>query len=100
MRFYKSINNLDMVSNGKYNWEVLKETDGSSVYRINVGEYSSTEVLTLLYAKNTLSLRKFSTTYKGGDIFFFECSFDECEKYIDQLSKAHKLSFAPLYIDK
>ena len=89
-----------MIRSGKYNWEFLKENDGSDVFRIVIGDtFSGDENITIFYGKKTLSIRKFNTQFYGGDVFFFKCKFEECEKYIDQLIEGHSLKMLPLYYE-
>lgn len=98
MKTFTSINDLHMVSQDEFNWEILKENDGTDVYRITLGGGKVNEDwLTLLYGKNTLSIRKFAVTYRGGDILFLELPFEKTSEIIRALLKGHNLTLMPLY---
>ena len=79
-----------MTPDNKYYWECLKENDGSDVYRINIGCLES--MITLLYGENTLSVRKFSTAFNGGDVFFFKIPIEQTSLIIDALVAGHNLN--------
>jgi len=64
-----TINDLTVIQQDIYIWEVLKENDNSDVLQMTLGEWGQ-ELLTVLYAKGTLSIREFNTTYEGGFILY------------------------------
>lgn len=90
-----TINNIPMIKNGDYYWEILKENDGSEVYKIVLnGERD----IILMYGENTFSIRYFHTFFSGdGDIFFFSMPFSETHKMIDSLLVGEKCTVGPIY---
>lgn len=97
MDTFITTNGITMIHLGDYCLELLKENDGSDVYRITLGDNFSDEMLTLLYSKGTLSIRKFNTTYEGGDIFFMEMSIEQVPEILSYFIKGHKLKLLPIY---
>lgn len=99
MKRFKTINNIQMIHNNEFNWEILKENDKSEVFRINLGDLGQ-DILTCLYAKNTLSIREFNTTYNGGFKLFMEMKFEDTNNILKSILKAHKLDLLPIYDPK
>jgi hypothetical protein len=52
MKTFKTINHIDMIQCGDYNWEILKENDGSDVYKIQLADINDKIITCLYYVKN------------------------------------------------
>lgn len=96
MKTLITINDIKVISNDEYIWEVLKENDGSKVFRINLGDIGQ-DILTVLYAKNTLSVREYNSTYEGGFSLYMEMPFGNTSFIIKSIINAHNLTLMPLY---
>ena len=92
---FKTTNSINMILNGEYCWEILKENDNTEVFRITLGEIE--EMITLLYTKETLSIRNFNTSFSGGDIFFLKMPFGKTHGIIKSLLEGHNLKLMPIY---
>ncbi len=96
MKKVTTTNDINMVSiDDKFYWEILKERDGSDVYKIILGDFNK-DVIICLYVKGTFSIKKFD----DGDIFYFEMPFEKTSEIIEFLIKGHRLKFNPIYTIK
>lgn len=97
--YVTTINDIKMIIEGDYCWEVLKDIDGTELYRIVLGEVGQErELITCLYVNDIFSIRLFDTTYSGeGDTFYFNISFKKTSSVVKALLEAHKLKLSPIY---
>jgi len=87
-----------MINCGDYNWEILKEHDGSEVYRLNIRtkkEYQ--DDITLMYGEGIFSVRNFNTTYNGGDFFCFKMDFKDTPIMVERLLNGEDGYLSPIY---
>ena len=85
-----------MIQCGDYNWEILKENDGSDIYRIQLGDIND-KIITCLYGKGIFSIRYFNTTFEGGDVFYFKTPFEKTNNFIESLIDGHEFKLMPIY---
>lgn len=98
MKIFKTINNIDMIQCGDYNWEILKDNDGTDVYKLVIRvkkDYQSD--ITLHYAEGVFSIRNFGTTYNGGDSFYFKMPFEDTPIMVERLINGEDGYLRPIY---
>lgn len=95
---FKTINNVDMIECGNYNWEILKENDGTEIYKlvIKTKKEHQNDIM-LMYGEGILSVRNFMTTYNGGDFFCFKMFFEETPILVEQLINGEGGYLLPIY---
>lgn len=80
-----------MIQCGDYNWEILKEYDGSDVYRIVISTLNEDlPDIEILYGKGIFSMRNFNGAYReNNDYFCFKMSFEDTPIMIERLFNAN-----------
>jgi len=98
MKRIRTINNINMIQCGDYNWEVLKENDGSEVFRLNIRTKKEFQNdITLFYGQGIFSVRSFNTTYNGGDFFCFKMDFEDTPIMVERLLNGEDGYLQPIY---
>lgn len=85
MKRIKTINNIDMIQCGDYNWEILHENDGSEVYRMILSSLKNSDIC-LMYGEGNFTVRYFRSLYgDGGDFFCFKIPFEQTPLLVKSL---------------
>lgn len=99
-----TINDIEMIQCGDYNWRVLKENDGTEIFEltISVGDYEKSKGysdITLYYdtKHKVFSIRKFESTYFGGDFFCFKLNFKNTPSLVKSLIDGHNGYLQPIF---
>lgn len=93
---FETINNLKMIPCGDYFWEVLKEHDGTDVYRLIMNNPNGNIVL--LYGEGNFTVRNLSALYGGdGTCFIFKIDFKETPKLVKALLEGEECILMPIY---
>ena len=98
MKKFITINEIPMVQCGDYNWEILKENDGSDVYKMHLRSEENQDII-LLYGEGNFTIRNSSTFYgsRDGDFFIFKMEFDKTPFFVNALIEGEGLKISPIY---
>jgi len=93
---FKSINDINMISFPKFNWEIKKDIIFDKYYSLVMGEWFETITFIFFPKKNRLSvIKSFNGNYSS--ISFVIKDVDELEKMVESVSIAENLEIMPLY---
>ncbi len=98
MNRIKTINGIDMIQCGDFNWEILKEIDGSEVYKLVITKDDlSKDHIILIYGRGVFSVRNFNAFQNGGDYFCFKMNFEETPDMVQRLIDGEGGILRPIY---
>lgn len=100
MKKITTINNIEMIQCGDYNWEVLKENGGSEVYYLLLRNKNQNTMDIALYYGNCI----FSVRYNKGpycsddnDFFCFKMGFNDTPLMVKRLLEGEDCYLLPIY---
>ncbi len=87
-----------MIQCGDYNWEILKENDGSEVYRLVISNRNETlpDIL-LMYGDGIFSIRNFNRGEYDIDYFCFKMPFEDTGIMVERLINGEGGYLMPIY---
>jgi hypothetical protein len=86
-----------MIQCGDYNWEILKENDGSDVYRLILSHEKNSQI-TLLYGEGNFTVRESRAMYgDGGPYFCFKIPFEQTPLFVKALIDGEQSYLMPIY---
>ena len=104
MEKFLTINNLNMIQCGEYNWRIFNENDGTEIFEMTISKTEEQhrkghDDITLYYdtKHEIFSIRSFQTTYNGGDYFCFKVKFEDTPLLVKSLIDGEGGYLQPIY---
>lgn len=91
---FKTINNINMIQCGDYNWEIISGNEETDVYKFVIQKDDKPNI-TLIYSENNLLLK--DNNYESSSCFIFKMNFEDTPKFIESLILGEKARLLPIY---
>lgn len=101
MKRFLTINDIEMIQCGEYNWEILKKNEESEIYQLIVsGELDKhSNDVTLLFdcEKSTFSVASFSSPYEDKNFVSFKLKFEETPFLVKSIIEGENGFLQPIF---